>query len=203
MDLDIPVKPKDPERGDYGYVRSQKVKNLKGTLVLLTACFVSFLLGKVIFYRIEIIFNLLSVLLLLPAGQFFARYFSFLRYATMNQSDFVRLQSISDTFIVLGELPLIRGKKDYSLLALVITEIGVYGLIEQQKSKTMSLRQCRSTESVLLDILRPRGLNKKIEVYDDVDVLYEILKNTVKSSARPSHGAELDKIKEAILVSMH
>lgn len=203
MVLDIQEKRKDILPGEHGYIQSQRLKNLRSSLILLLICFVVFLLGKVVFYRVEVIFNLASVLLLLPSAQFFARFFSFLKYKTMDEADYNLLNSISDDFMVLCDLPIIRGKKEHLLKALVITEVGIFGLIEEQKNTTVSQRNCRSMESVLMDILKPKALNKRIEVYSDVIQLRDLLKNSVKSTLKHDNREFLEKVKETILFCIH
>jgi len=202
--LDILEKNNPILPGDYGYVRSQRKKNLTITLILLCVCFSLFLLGKVVFYRAEIMFSIASIFVLLPAAQFFARFFSFRRYNSLKKEQFEQISTISEHFWVLGELPIIRGKKEYLLLALVITDIGLFGLIERQKNKTIAQRNCRSMEAIITDILKPRGITTPIDVVDDFETFEHSLRTQIKSKVQNNDDQQVrQKIKEAIMMSVH
>lgn len=202
--LDIQGKHKKILAGEYGYVFSQRRSNLKTGLILFGISFTIYFLGQIVFNSAEVMFNIAAMLLLLPAAQFFARYVSFSRYSALKKDAHAQLVSISDKFMVLGELPIIRGKKDYLLLSLVITDIGVFGLIKEQKSKTTSVRNCKSVESVLSDILKPRGLNKEIEVFDNFEQFEAYLRTQVKSKIQNESIPEVfEKIRETVLITVH
>ncbi len=117
-------------RGDFGYIRHIKSYNIRIALGLLVGCLAIYLVGFLFFDDLAPFFTIVSVLMILPTAQFMSKYFSFLRYASVTKEQFEAIESMCDNFLVLGELPVIRGKKNYMLLMTVISSAGIHILTD-------------------------------------------------------------------------
>jgi hypothetical protein len=167
VDLVTREKSKTIMPGEYGYVKAQQRIYARKASYLIVASLVLYFAGKSIFYEAEVMFNIAAMLILLPAAQFLSRYVSFIRYSSLKPEEYQQLVRIADRWQLFGELPIIRGKKDFLILALVITQTGIYGLIKPQKNKQSSEMQCKTVEVALSEMLKPRGLNNTIHIFND------------------------------------
>lgn len=190
---------KKVDRGDHGYIDHIKKHNLMISSGLLISCIIVFIVGLTIDSGATIVLNLISVLLILPTAQFMARYFSVFRYKALTNEEFDALESISEDFLVLGELPIVRGKKGYYTFASVVTKVGIYVLIEPSKDVTASRKQKLDTKQALVSLVKPKGHQQEIHVYDDYEALFKTLKQEVKSKASAPDMKELGKIAAAFI----
>ncbi len=198
MDLDILVN-KEILRGDHGYITYVKRHNLRISIFLLIACLIVFTLGLALSNAFTIVLNLISVLLILPTAQFLARYFAVFRYRVLEKEKFDNLCEISDDFLVLGELPIVKGKKGYYTYTSVITKVGIYVLVDSDKDLISSRKKKLEIKQVLVSLVKPKGHNQEIYVYDDYDDLYKNLRQYVKSKSGNPDMKELGKIASAFI----
>lgn len=182
-------------RGDFGYIRHIKSYNIRIALGLLVGCLAIYLVGFLFFDDLAPFFTIVSVLMILPTAQFMSKYFSFLRYASVTKEQFEAIESMCDNFLVLGELPVIRGKKNYMLLMTVISSAGIHILTDGKNDM--------DTKSAVESIIRPKGYQEPVFVYSDY-VIYEMkLRTDVKSK---SHGTDMThaaKIAQQLILKTH
>ena len=200
--LDTQVKNKSLP-GDYGYVISAKKQNLKYAFVLLGVCIIVYVVGILFFDELTPFFTIVSVFLILPTAQFIAKYISFSKYKTLNKEEFNKMNSISEDFLVLGELPIIRGKKVYQILLTVVTKVGVFSYIEPLRDVDASRKERLDTEHALNTIVKPRNLGVSVKVYDDLDRMYDYLRTTVKSTAFSPNEKTLGEVARLFLLKTH
>jgi len=189
--------------GDYGYVLSAKKYNLKLALSFLGICIIVYLIGVVFFDKLAPFFTIGSVLLILPASQFLAKYLSYATYKTINSEQFEKIESISEDFLVLGELPIIRGKKVYTTLVTVVTKVGVYSYIDPRKDISESRKVLLDTEHALNSILKPKNLGVTAKIYNDFDDMYDYLRTTIKSIAVSPDEKKLGEIAKLYITKTH
>lgn len=163
---------------------------------MLGACLGVFVIGKTLFHEIEPLFMVLSALLILPFAQHLAKAISFSRYKPMTKEAFQQLETLSPHFLILGELPIIRGKTTYFCEALVITSVGIFVLIPNKNNS-------KDTRQIIESILRPKGHHEPVKVYTDYDHLYDQLKTTVKSKAQSLDPKKMERIAEALIIKAH
>ncbi len=196
--MDIPGN-KKVLRGDHGYITYVKRHNLMVSILLLIACLIVFTLGLALSNNITIVLNLISVLLILPTAQFLARYFSVFKHVVLEEDKFNELCKMSEDFLVLGELPIVRGKKGYYTYVTIISKVGVYVLIDPEKDIVASRKKKLETKQALVSLVKPKGHDQEIYIYDDYDLLYKELKQNVKSKAGNPDMKELGKIASAFI----
>jgi len=187
---------KERLRGEYGYTRYMKRHNYQGAIILLVACLVTFFLGKSVFSDVEPIFMVVSALIILPFAQFLAKAISFSGYKLVSEEAFNRLETMSEDFLVLGELPIIRGKKTYFFQSLVITSVGVYGLILEKGNPTQ-------TKKIIESIIQPKGHHESVKIYTDYDQFYSDLKTKIKSQVQGADRSKMERLAEAIIIKAH
>lgn len=144
-----------------------------------------------------------SVIIILPAAQFLAKFFAYAKYKTLPEEQFKRLASISDDFLVLGELPIIRGKKVYKTLVTVVTKVGVFSYIEPLKESKLSRKELLDTQHALNSILKPKNLGVSVKMYDDLDAMYDYLRTSVKSSSTSPDEQALANIASVLITKTH
>lgn len=187
-------------RGDYGYVNYIKKHNLKISVGLVLACLLVFFIGLTLSNEITVFLNLISVLLILPTAQFMAKYFGFIKYKILDESKFRALEEVSNDFLVLGELPVIRGKRTYFLKTAVITKVGLYGLLDGEEDVKANRKLVLDTKEALTSIIKPKGFNEPIKLFTDYDSLYNELKTKVKSQAFDPDEKELARLAQTIIL---
>ena len=187
---------KERLRGEYGYTRYMKQHNYQWALIMLIVCLLTFTLGKTVFSDIEPIFMVVSALLILPFAQFLAKAISFSGYKPLSEEDFNRLATISDDFLVLGELPIIRGKRTYFFQSLIITSVGVYGLILEKNDPTQA-------KKIIESIIQPKGHHEPVKIYRDYDQFYLDLKTKIKSQVNGADESKMERLAEAIIIKVH
>ncbi len=183
-------------RGEYGYTQYIKRHNYKWTFIMLVFCLAVFSVGKTLFYEIEPLFMVVSALLILPFAQYLAKAISFSRYKPLEEEQFILLEKLSPQFLVLGELPIIRGKTTYFCEAIVITCVGVFILIPPKKNT-------KDTKQIIESIIRPKGHHEPVKIYNDFDSLYKQLKTNVKSQAQKMDSEKMERIAEALIIKAH
>lgn len=189
--------------GDFGYVHSKKGLNLRYALIFLGLCILIYVIGVLLNNELKPFFNIVSVLLVLPAAQFLAKYFSFIKYKALTKEQFNDISSISGDFLVLGELPIIRGKKVYATLVTVVTKVGAYTYIEPLADLDASRKEKLDTQHALNSILKPKNLGIQAYVYDDFDKMCEYLRTNVKSKAFNADQVKLAKVAQYYIVKTH
>lgn len=202
MDLDTQVKNKRLV-GDHGYVQSTKKHNLKYSLGLIGVCIIVYLVGVMLSDELRPFFTIFSVFMILPSAQFLAKYFSFAKYKSVSIEEFERINQISVDFLVLGELPIIRGKKVYQTLITVVTKVGVFMYIEPLRDVNNSRKQVLDTEEAMTSIIKPRNLGINVKVYDDLNNMYDYLRTTVKSTAFNPDRDKLGEIARLFITKTH
>lgn len=203
MALDILGKNNLKKRGDHGYVISVKKYNLKLSVAFLFSCLVIYTLGAIINNALTPFFTITSVLMVLPTSQFLAKYFSYSKYKILVKDNFERLESISEDFLVLGELPIIRGKKVYETKAMVVTNAGVYTYIDPHKDINQSRKETLDTKAALESIIKPKNIQLSVTVYDDLDKMYDYLDKKVKSIATSPDEKLLGTVAKCFIEKTH
>lgn len=148
-------------------------------------------------------FNIASVIMILPAAQFLAKFFSYAKYKTLPEEQFERLSNMSDDFLVLGELPIIRGKKVYKTLVTVVTKVGVFSYIEPLKDSKLSRKELLDTEHALNSILKPKNLGVSVKMYNDFEAMCNYLRTTVKSTSFEPDEQALATIASVLIMKTH
>jgi len=189
--------------GDFGYVVSSKKHNLKFALMFLSICIIVYLVGVMFFDELAPFFTIASVLLILPSAQFLAKFMSYAKYKTITKEEFERVESISEDFLVLGELPIIRGKKVYNTLVTVVTKVGVFSYIEPKRDVNESRKELLDTEHALNSILKPKNMTVEAKVYDNLDYMCNHLKTSVKSKAFSPDEKQLGEIAKIYISKTH
>jgi len=188
------------QRGDYGYVVAEKKRNLKLSLILLIACIIVFTIGLVLNNEITVVMNLISILLILPIAQFLAKYFSFFTYKPLDQEMFETIDKISEHFLVLGEMPLVRGKKTYFIKVMTISECGVHVLVDPGKNSHLTRQTQIETKAMLMSIISPKGFKQEVNVYTDIEAYIKDLRTIGQSSNQKSDENHLAKVAKAFLL---
>jgi len=187
---------KERLRGEYGYTRYMKQHNYQWAVIMLIVCLLTFTLGKTVFSDIEPIFMVVSALLILPFAQFLAKAISFSGYKRLSEEAFNRIATISDDFLVLGELPIIRGKRTYFFQSLVITSVGVYGLILEKNNPTQA-------KKIIESIIQPKGHHEPVKIYRNYDQFCIDLKTKIKSQVQGADESKMERLAEAIIIKVH
>lgn len=199
MDLGIQEN-KQALRGDYGYIAKTKKRNLKIVAILITACILVFIAGIALNNQITVYLNLISALLILPTAQFLAKYFSVFKMSPIKKEKFEAVEGISNDFLTLGEIAVIRGRNTYFTLITVITRVGVYVLVEGSRDPVKEKQKISDTKEAVTSIIKAKGHHDEVRVYADYDEFYNVLKTEVKSKSGNPDEKKLGKIAEALLM---
>ena len=183
-------------RGEYGYTRYIKRHNYKWAIILLFICLTIFFLGKSLFSNNEPPFMVASALMVLPFAQFLAKAISFSGYRPLEEEKFKRLEAVSEHFLVLGELPIIRGKKTYFFQCIIITDIGVYALIPKNSVPLQS-------KKIVESIIQPKGHQEPVYIYRDYEKLYLELKHKIKAKAQTADTSKMQRLADALIIKAH
>lgn len=158
--------------GQYGYVTYIKQKAFNTAIKILFAALILFYIGTTYFTQYEQGFIVTSMVMFVPAAQFFARYFSFRVYKPTDERAFKHIESIHKSFLVLGGLPLIDGRKTQFYKIIVIVPHGVYGFINEKDSIDLSIHHLEA-------LLHIRGYQVPIHVFQSANELENALNNLV------------------------
>ncbi len=181
-------------RGDYGYVSYIKKHNAKVSVVLLIGCISIFVIGLMVPEHLRIFMNIFSVLLILPAAQFIAKFLGFYRYQPLEIDKFNNLKQLSEDFLVLGELPIIRGKQNYFLRTMIIAKTGVYVLVDGFDDVKKNRRLILKTTEALTSIIKPKGFKQNVIVFNEYEKLYMELETNIKPKCFNTDDQELGVI---------
>jgi hypothetical protein len=201
--LDTQEKSKYKQRGDFGYIKDAKKQNLKLALGLLASCILIYIIGVILANDFSPFFTIASVVMILPTAQFLSKYLSYLKYKTAKQEEFDTINSLSSDFLVLGELPIIRGKKIYETLITTVTNIGIYVYIGPLLDVTASRRNLLDTKSALDSIISIKRLQLEVKVFDNFEAYEEILRTTIKSQAFNADQKQLAEIAVSLIEKAH
>jgi len=201
--LDIQGKNKYKLRGDFGYIHDAKKQNLRLALILLASCLIVFLFGQLIANDLTPFFTIISVVLILPAAQFLSKFLSYLKYKTATKDQFEIVDSISDDFLVLGELPIIRGKKIYETLITVVTKVGVYVYLLPLRDVQGTRKMTLDTKVALESILTPKRVTQPLQVFTDFEAFKAHLRTVVKSQAGNPDEKQLGDIATLFIEKSH
>ncbi len=183
-------------RGEYGYTSDVKKKSYRQAWIMLALCLGFFIIGKTLAQNVEPPFMVISAVLILPFAQNLARAISFSRYTPMDINAFKQLKTLNKGFCILGEMPIIRGKKTYFFTTIVITPKGIYGLMQ-------SKADLKEAKKILENILQPKGYYDPIRLYTEFEPLYKSVQQQKSIEVQENMAEKMEKIATALLMKTH
>lgn len=153
-------------KGEYGYIRSQK--KVYGMLSLICAALIIVLYIITNFILEGNVLLIVTVLLALPLAQFLVKYVLYRQYRETEESIYRKIEGINDRLVCLGSLIVVRGKVTLFYEAAIVTDQEVVLLIAKQKERKDILFYKENMEK----LIRPKGYNAKISVYNDSEAMY-------------------------------
>lgn len=149
------------EKGEYGYIHSQKVRRSLITFVLLLIPVVIFIIGLCIYHKRENLFTFAAIMTCLPGCRFAVGLIMMLLQKTMDQADYERTCQAAGKLPVLYEMVFTAYEKTTSVDALVLGPGSFIGYSSAPKTKPEYI------EKHLTEILQNNGVKRTVKIYTD------------------------------------
>jgi len=162
-------------------------------LIYLSICLTLYIIGGSFLQDYVYAYSVICALLTLPTAQHAAKFFSYRRYHGVSKAEFSSIEALSEHFLVLGELPIIKEKKEVETLISVLTDRGIYILISRDADK-------KKAHQIVKSILQPKGYAKEIHIDTEYEKFKHRLTTEVKSKAQSSDMSELGKLAKELIV---
>lgn len=172
-------------KGDFGYIDYNRRKNGVISIVLIVIVLITAFVGRALFEKYSIYFAVCSALLILPTAQFMTQYILFGKYKSGKKEYFEKYQSVSELLVVLSDLIMVRLKKTAYFSTIVLSDDYIVAVLGKSTGLLKAKKINKEGASQLLnDILKPKGVNYKLEVFDDDEEAYKFINIRIKSTLK-------------------
>lgn len=160
-------------KGDYGYIKHQRTKNLRNALICIIGVITAYFMSVYLELKTTYYLTILSALLILPSALFLTKFILYSKYKPGSETFYKRLSTISKQLLVICDLIVVRGKKTVYFEFVVLTDKEIIVL-----SKNLQEKAIINTKNLLDEILKSRGYNGiKVSVYTQEDKMYQYINN--------------------------
>lgn len=176
-------------RGQSGYVESEKKKSLTHTLIATVALATAYFTGFFIYQTNANLLTVVAMLTLLPLAQSLTRYITVSRYYS---SDPLVVKVFDEQGLChLEELILIRQKQTIFVEHILLSPSGLWCLVDKRERVGRSRAKLSSDlEQLLQQIFAGQGMNLTIKAFESLESLQKDYEKTHKFKEQPSADDE-------------